>query len=260
MSSLPPVKSKKSRSSTGGGSTTSSMSSGTCWSSSSNRWSREMAKARITTSSGERIGRSVIGSETSSTKIRSIGPASACEIGTRLTMAPSARRRPPWRTGGKTPGSAELPSSAGWSGPLDRTTSSPVSRSAATTRRGTCRSRKRLAVPESSITSRRPSLRMMWSSRRRMFQARRIALPGKTRSPVRPSHTSWSRSSFLSVRSVASAAPLSAPADVPTMTSGRMPRSRRARSIPTWLTPWFPPPESTNAVVGSRASRERPDL
>ena len=36
-------------------------------------------------------------------------------------------------------------------------------------------------------------------------------------------------------------APLRAPTDVPMITSGSIARSMRARSIPTWLTPWFPP-------------------
>src|SRR5882724_8647477 len=58
-------------------------------------------------------------------------------------------------------------------------------------------------------------------------------------------------------------APLSAPAEVPTTTSGTIPRSRSARSIPTWLTPWFPPPDSTNAVRGAsgrRGARGRPPV
>src|SRR4051794_24112587 len=44
-------------------------------------------------------------------------------------------------------------------------------------------------------------------------------------------------------------APLSAPAEVPTIRSGRMSRSYRASSIPTWMEPRLAPPESTNAVV-----------
>src|SRR4051812_36881546 len=44
-------------------------------------------------------------------------------------------------------------------------------------------------------------------------------------------------------------APLSAPAEVPTITSGSTPRSYRASSIPTWIDPRLAPPESTNAVA-----------
>ena len=50
------------------------------------------------------------------------------------------------------------------------------------------------------------------------------------------------------------AAPLNAPAErADRCTSGTMSRSSSARSIPTWLTAWLPPPESTNAVRGVAA-------
>ena len=41
---------------------------------------------------------------------------------------------------------------------------------------------------------------------------------------------------------------LSAPIDVPTMASGRIPRSRRAWSMPTWVAPRLPPPASAKTV------------
>ena len=41
-------------------------------------------------------------------------------------------------------------------------------------------------------------------------------------------------------------------------TSGTMPRSMRPRSIPTWVTPWLPPPERTKAVRGPRWPRGAP--
>ena len=83
------------------------------------------------------------------------------------------------------------------------------------------------------MTSRRPSLRMMWSSRRRMFHARRMALPGNTARHCRPHpHFLRDASSSASDGSVANAAPLSAPADVPMMTSGTMPRSSSGAQHP----------------------------
>ncbi len=49
--------------------------------------------------------------------------------------------------------------------------------------------------------------------------------------------------------SAATNAPLSAPMEVPTTRSGRMPASASARSMPTSWAPSRPPPPSTNAVV-----------
>ena len=46
-------------------------------------------------------------------------------------------------------------------------------------------------------------------------------------------------------------APLNAPAEHPTITSGTMSLFSRARSMPTCATDWLPPPESTNAVRGN---------
>lgn len=43
--------------------------------------------------------------------------------------------------------------------------------------------------------------------------------------------------------------PLTAPTDVPTISSGAMPASARPRSMPTWIEPRLAPPESTNAAV-----------
>ena len=45
-------------------------------------------------------------------------------------------------------------------------------------------------------------------------------------------------------------APFSAPAEVPTIRSGTIPRSYRARSMPTWIAPRLAPPERTKAVDG----------
>src|SRR5215212_3473562 len=45
-------------------------------------------------------------------------------------------------------------------------------------------------------------------------------------------------------------APFSAPADVPTIRSGRMPRSYSARSVPAWTAPRLAPPERTKAMSG----------
>ena len=165
-----------------------------------------------------------------------------------LTTAPSTRVRPSWRTGGKRPGSAALASSAGWSGPRANTTSSPVSRSrpppaAAPRAPRRCRGCRRLRK-----MSRRPWLEKRWSSRVRRFHARDSLPPGNTSSPRSDSHMPPGARLRRSVGLAASTDPLNAPADVPTITSGVMPRSSRARSMPTSLTAWLPPPESTNAV------------
>ena len=114
---------------------------GTCRSSSSKRWLRAWAKLVITTSSGERIGRSPTCPTTRSARRPGRpGPTSACQSGTLSTTPPSTSRRPSWCTIGNTPGSAALARSAGLSGPRASTTSSPVSRSAAITRSGISRS------------------------------------------------------------------------------------------------------------------------
>jgi hypothetical protein len=47
-------------------------------------------------------------------------------------------------------------------------------------------------------------------------------------------------------------APLSAPAEVPTITSGAIARSESARSIPTWIAPRPAPPERTKPIGGRR--------
>src|SRR5262249_55064014 len=44
--------------------------------------------------------------------------------------------------------------------------------------------------------------------------------------------------------------PLMDPTEVPTIRSASMPRSYRARTIPTWTAPRLAPPERTNAVFG----------
>ena len=170
-------------------------------------------------------------------------------MGTEFSTPPSTSRRPSCWTGGKMPGSAQLASNAGISSPDAKTTSSPVVRSQATTRSGTWSSANVRAGWPRSMISTRPRFDTRWSSRRSTFHTRWSRPPGNSRSPSIPSHTSSSRSIPASVGRVATAAALSEPADEPMTTSGTMSRSNSARSIPTWLMPWFPPPESTNAVV-----------
>ena len=123
------------------------------------------------------------------------------------------------------------------------------------TRNGTFMSWKCSAGPAWAMTSRSPSFSKRWSSRVSTFQACAHRLPGKIW-PVRSdSHTSAMCSTLATVGSVATTDPFRAPAEVPITTSGVIPRSNRARSIPTWLTHWLPPPESTNATCG-RAEEE----
>ncbi len=62
-------------------------------------------------------------------------------------------------------------------------------------------------------------------------------------------HVSASRWTIATVGSLATAAPLIAPTDVPTTRSGTIPRSISARSIPTSLAPSCPPPPSTKASM-----------
>ena len=64
MSIIESEKSNRSLWSDGFGSTTTSTSGGACRSSRSNRWLREMAKARTATSSGDRILRSISAPDT----------------------------------------------------------------------------------------------------------------------------------------------------------------------------------------------------
>ena len=64
-----------------------------------------------------------------------------------------------------------------------------------------------------------------------------------------PRHRSVRRSITAGEGSRATMAPLSAPTLVPRTRSGVIPRSNRARSMPTSTAPRTPPPPSTNAVV-----------
>ena len=89
------------------------------------------------------------------------------------------------------------------------------------------------------------------------FHARDSFPPGNTSSPRIDSHISISDSTPPTVGLAASTDPFHAPADVPTMTSGVIPRSSSARSMPTSLTAWLPPPASTNAVRVPRDTRRR---
>src|SRR3954453_12504278 len=72
--------------------------------------------------------------------------------------------------------------------------------------------------------------------------------PAKILLEARSSHTSRNLSTALGDGSAATNAPLIAPTDVPTITSGRTWRSNRACSIPTSAAPSTPPPPRTNAV------------
>src|SRR5581483_2555433 len=132
-----PEKSNGERPSAGRGRTRISTVAGAAASPRSKRWFRAMAKARSTTSRGLRTGASATPPDTLRTKIRSTGPARACDSGTLSTTPPSTSVRWSWRTGGKLPGSAALARRAGFSAPEASTTSSPVARSQATTRSGT---------------------------------------------------------------------------------------------------------------------------
>ena len=100
----------------------------------------------------------------------------------RRRRRPGCGRRGGWA--GRCPGSAALASRAGSSGPRANTTSSPVSRSAATTRSGITRSSKVAGVSPRLKIARRPWLEKRWSSRVRRFQARESRPPGNTSSPA----------------------------------------------------------------------------
>ena len=180
MISLPPEKSKKSRSSTGGGITTSSTSLGTHCSSSSKRWSREIANARTTTSSGERIGRS-------RDRVRDVEHEDAVDAaGERVRdrdevhdRAVDERVAVVRRPAGRSRAARRCRARPGGSGSVPKTTSSPVRRSAATTRSGIRSSAKRVRQLGALDDVASPSLRIRWSSRRSTFHARRMAFAGE---------------------------------------------------------------------------------
>ena len=87
------------------------------------------------------------------------------------------------------------------------------------------------------------------SRRPRKPSSPRSGRKGKTSRVRSDAQTAARSSSRARSASPATQAALSAPADAPNTRSGRMPRSARACSIPTWIAPWLAPPESTNAVV-----------
>src|SRR5262245_41005348 len=142
-------------------------------------------------------------------------------------------------------------------GPAANTTSSPVSRSQATTRNGSRSSANVSGVPLLGSRFRSPSLSKRWSSRVSRFHARAIFPPGNTMSPRSCSQVSTSRSTPARFGIAAMTDAFHAPAEVPTSTSGTMSRSSSARSMPTWQTAWLPPPESTNAVPFAFVPRRR---
>ncbi len=123
----------------------SSTSSGTYCSSSSKRWSREIANARTTTSSGERIGRS-------RDRVRHVEHEDPVDrAGERVRDRDEVHDRAVdqqaavvARRAGRSPGARSCRAAPGASGPPASTTSSPERRSAATTRSGICRSSKRV--------------------------------------------------------------------------------------------------------------------
>src|SRR5436309_5345377 len=82
---------------------------------------------------------------------------------------------------------------------------------------------------------------------------------GKTSSRRRPRQIAPSSCGVANVCGrEATTAALSAPAEAPTSTSGTMPRSYSARSMPTCSAPRLAPPDRTNAVRGRRVRPKRP--
>jgi hypothetical protein len=71
---------------------------------------------------------------------------------------------------------------------------------------------------------------------------------GITSRRVMPRQTCSSLATPAGDGSAAKCAPLIAPADAPTMKSGRRPTAASARSMPTSTAPRLPPPASTKAV------------
>ena len=135
--------------------------------------------------------------------------------------------------------------------PWDRRTSSPVTTSTATTCSGIGSSSSSSCSTWRAIRRRRPDVRDEMVARpeeaeqpgdrveREDLPAAQIAPDAARASAVA---TVWGRDAMN--------APFMAPAEVPTMRSGAMPRSYSARNIPTWMAPRLAPPESTNAIVG----------
>ena len=118
----------------------------------------------------------------------------------------------------------------------------------------TTSSSNRLAHRNDSTSSRRgPSV---WSAspRRASWTAVESQPVGSTSLPGSVRHRSVSRSTPSRVGFWQSAAPLREPTEQPTTRSGTMPRSSRARSIPTCTAPRFPPPPMTKAVVTVRVA------
>src|SRR5712691_12621651 len=100
----------------------------------------------------------------------------------------------------------------------------------------------------SSMRARRPALGMMWLVRPNSPSAPAHALRGKMSCRRSPHQMAASSLAPSVCGCPATHAALTAPAEVPTRRSGRMPSSKRACSIPTWLAPRLPPPDRTKAT------------
>ena len=135
--------------------------------------------------------------------------------------------------------------------PLERTTFSRVAVSAQTTCKGTAASSRRSIGRCCSSTRRMPVLGATEGDR--PVRTRTSVSGRRGRISARPTvvHSASSRPS-AAFGSAASIAPLSAPDDVPVITSGAIPAASSARSIPTWIDPSAAPPANTNAVVPGR--------
>src|SRR5487761_1436887 len=183
--------------------------------------------------------------------------STARPTGIECTSPPSKKCSPSTSTGGSSPGTAHEASTAGTSGPALNQCALARSMLAATQCSGTTRSAKSAAGSASASMRRNGSISCRCVPDLASRVARPSSVPLNARCRWAPCQSSPSRSA-APAGSAATNAPLIAPTEVPTTTSGTMPASARARSMPTSCAPSTPPPPSTNAVFTCQPPRPPP--
>src|SRR5712691_4889775 len=169
--------------------------------------------------------------------------------GSTARSPPSPKRPPSITPGGKYTGSAQLaynasPRAASPRPPLPNSVSSPVSRFVAVTVSGTRSSAKRVAGTRRAMTRCSPSGFRTWVAKMPLMTDQgSIAATSLRERPPSPA----ARSS--GVRPAASAAPTTAPKDVPTIATTSWPASTIARQAPTQAKALAPPPLNTATTL-----------
>jgi hypothetical protein len=133
--------------------------------------------------------------------------------------------------------------------PESRMTGEPSSKSVTMIRRGTAASSMR-SIEICSERNRRQVSGGNSAPRRSAAWAIRSGFQLNTLRDRALRHSSHSLSTCSTQGSAARKAAFTEPMDDPTRTSGVIPASNSALSMPTWMLPRFPPPDITKAFMG----------